>query len=435
MIRTAAAVLLLRESEGRLEVFIARRSPKLRFLGGFWAFPGGVLEKEDADLEACARRELVEETGLALEGKTFDAVGRFLTPPFAPVRYDTVFFSARVGDDARPVVDGGELVDGGWFAPEDACARWREGTMPIAPPVLFVLERLAESGAQDGLRRVGRDGECILAGELPPVRFSPGIEMASLKTPTLPPATTTNTYLVGAEDVWIVDPATPDVDEQERLLARLERRLEDGATLRGVLLTHHHEDHVGAAVAVARRFGLEARGHARTLDRAPDGLPCGAPLEDGDTIELGRAPDGSPDWRLEALFTPGHAQGHLCFRESRYRALLAGDMVSTVSTIVIDPPEGHLSTYLESLTRLADDALGVIYPAHGPPFPFGTKIFRRYLAHRAEREAKLVAALGDGVSADDLDALVARVYDDVAPEVWPLAKRSLVAGLEKLREE
>ncbi|MFG0315822.1 MAG: MBL fold metallo-hydrolase [Planctomycetota bacterium JB042] len=438
MIREAAAVLLLRGARSRsaaeVEVFLARRSPKLRFLGGFWAFPGGVKEAGDEDLVGCARREIEEETGLALAADLLDEVGRFVTPPFAPVRYDTVFFRAHVDDHPHPAHDGEELVDGRFFRPSRACEAWHAGELAIAPPVLFVLECLAAHGLEEGLARVRTEGERFVDGRLPPVRFSPGVMQASLRTPTLPPATTTNTYVVGRDELFVVDPATPHADEQERLFDLLDRRVAEGARLAGVLLTHHHEDHVGAAAATAARYGLEVRAHARTLDRLGGDAPRGAPIEDGETIALGRAPDGTDGWTLSALHTPGHARGHLCFLEDRYGALVAGDMVSTVSTIVIDPPEGHLATYLASLERLrAAPGVRIVFPAHGPPFPFGPKIFARYLAHRAEREEKLVAALRE--RADTAEGLLPRVYDDVAEEVLPIAFRSLLAGLEKLAED
>lgn len=436
MIRESAAVLLLRVEGDEVLVFLARRSPKLRFLGGYWAFPGGVREPSDIDLRTCAQREVEEETQLLIDATTLLEFGRFVTPPFAPVRYDTVFFATHVDSDATPVLDHAELVEGRFVRPRDACAAWREGKMAIAPPVLFVLECLAEGGLDDGLVRVRMEGMRFVDGALPPVRFSPGVMQASLRTPTLPPATTTNTYLVGTDDLWIIDPATPYADEQERLFDLLDQRIASGARPAGVLLTHHHADHVGAAAATAARYGLRVRAHARTLDRLDADVPRGEPLIDGETIPLGRAPDGSDGWELTALFTPGHARGHLCFVENRFGALIAGDMVSTVSTIVIDPPEGHLTTYLESLARLATlgaPEIRTVFPAHGPPFPFGRKIFEKYLAHRAEREAKLVAALDTGVTA--VDALVRTVYDDVVPEAWPLAARSLQAGLDKLVEE
>lgn len=162
-------------------------------------------------------------------------------------------------------------------------------------------------------------------------------------------------------------------------------------------------------------------------------LPFGEDIEDGDTIPLGQAPDGSDGWELEAIFTPGHDRGHLCFSENRYQALVAGDMISTVSSIIIDPPEGHLATYMKSLALLQGREIGTLYPAHGPAVPGGKTVIKHYQRHRAQREAWLLEALGEEPTQPT--ELLPLVYRDVAAELYPMAARSLLAGLIKLSEE
>lgn len=483
MIRTAAAVILHQGRGSDLRVFLAERSPKLRFLGGYHAFPGGVVdgtEREgegsdgaDAALRQCAIRELFEETGVRIGGDpgtspedwvaarralldhersgaagpcpawealrprgaggSLREVCRILTPPFAPVRYDTVFFLAELPAGQQPEVWPGELVSGAFVSPAEAIERWRRGELRIAPPVLILLELIAQVGL-DALPEVaGGLAAGFQAGVLSPVRFSPGVIMASLRSDTIPPAQTTNTYLVGNEVVYVIDPGTPDRAEQDRLLDLLSALQDAGREIGGVLLTHHHPDHVAGLRVIATELDVEVRGHARTLDRLPEGVVAGAPIVDGERIELGKSPDGRDGWSLHAVFTPGHAQGHLCFHEDRYGALIAGDMVSTLSTIVIDPPEGHMATYLESLRRLLERDVSTLYPAHGPPAISGRRVIEHVLKHRAAREQKLLDALG--ADPRPADALLKRVYDDVDAEVLPLAMRSLVAGLQKLGEE
>jgi glyoxylase-like metal-dependent hydrolase (beta-lactamase superfamily II) len=144
-----------------------------------------------------------------------------------------------------------------------------------------------------------------------------------------------------------------------------------------------------------------------------------APLAQGDLL-AGR-------WRVHA--TPGHARDHVAFHDERTGALVAGDMVSTLSTIVVDPPEGDMAAYEASLARLQALSPRALYPGHGPAAPDGTGLLGRYLAHRAEREAKVVAALG---APRRLSDVTARAYDDVPPEVLPVAERSCLAVLLKL---
>ena len=174
-------------------------------------------------------------------------------------------------------------------------------------------------------------------------------------------------------------------------------------------------------------------GHVLTLARLPRAVRDARELKGGERLELGRAPDGSADWGLEVHHTPGHDRGHLVFIEDRYRAALVGDLLSTLSTIVIDPPEGHMATYLDSLRRMTELELGVIYPAHGPAVKDGTRRFQAYLEHRRAREKKLVRALESGLS--EREELLAVVYDDAPEPLRPVARRSLLAGLEKLVED
>jgi glyoxylase-like metal-dependent hydrolase (beta-lactamase superfamily II) len=184
---------------------------------------------------------------------------------------------------------------------------------------------------------------------------------------------------------------------------------------------------------LSRALDLPVRGHALTLARLEPGFRAGAPLDDGDRIELGRSPDGRDGWELAAIHTPGHDRGHLCFRDSRYGTVLVGDMLSTVSTIIVDPPEGHLATYLRSLERLLEEPLTTLYPAHGPAMRDGNRLVKQYLRHRRQREASLVEALRAGGST--VDELLPKVYWDADPRLFPFAARSLLAGLQKLQEE
>jgi glyoxylase-like metal-dependent hydrolase (beta-lactamase superfamily II)/8-oxo-dGTP pyrophosphatase MutT (NUDIX family) len=490
--RTAAALLITRGDGRSLEVFLGERAPELRFFGGYWALPGGTVGDEDrvhadeaAALVACAHRELFEETGLlrhtlpatrtsgdslrdlrqqlltaeqrgragtptpspwpsliagAAPPPPLRELCRIETPPFAPVRYDTVFFhvpleSCTAGTlGPRPDVWPGELVQGRWWLPQQALASWRNGDLMLVPPVVILLEHLAAAEAfEDFAERIAVTTNEYHHGRLHQVRFSPGVVMAPLLTPTLPPATTTNCYVVGHRQLWVVDPGSPHPDEQLRLVRLLEELTRSGATVEGMLVTHHHIDHVGGVNALSRALNLPVRGHPLTLSRLEPGFRAGAALDDGMRVPLGTAPDGSPGWELLALHTPGHDRGHLCFRESRYGTMLVGDMLSTVSTIIVDPPEGHLATYLHSLERLAQSPMTTLYPAHGPAMRDGQKLVTKYLRHRRQRETALLAALQ--ATGRTVEELLPKVYWDADPKLYPFAARSLLAGLQKLQEE
>lgn len=478
--RRSAALVLTRRRGERLEVFLVERSPELRFFGGYWAFPGGVVDEVDrlpgeegdaAALERCALRELFEETGLlpgALEAAIPAArrgdlrqslldletdaadwaefvpaadvaraelrhVTTITTPPFAPVRHETPFLHVELPEGQEPDVWLGELVQGRFFDPAALLADWNAGEYAVAPPVLYLLGLMEGVDLGGFFENARAMGERLANGELHRACFAPGTMIAPLRTPTLPPATTTNCVMIGEERVWIVDPATYERSEQERLFETLDRWRAAGRELCGVLLTHHHHDHVGATRAVAERYDLEVHAHPETFARVDlEGLRT-VPLCDGETRDLGTAPDGTIGWTLTAYETPGHAHGHLVFIDSRYRTGIVGDLVSTLSTIVIDPPEGHMATYIASLERILELGIRVLIPAHGVAQRVGSDVLRYHLRRRAQREAKLVGVLERGPA--ELDELLALVYDDAPEIVQPYARRSLLAGLQKLEEE
>lgn len=246
---------------------------------------------------------------------------------------------------------------------------------------------------------------------------APGIRVLALRTPTLPPATHTNVYLVGpqAGPVAVVDPGSPYPDQ----LAKLNQVLAETPPA-AILLTHHHGDHVGGAMALAARWSVPIAAHAATARRLAGRVEVTQLLDDGDVA-----------YGATALHTPGHAEGHLCFAVGD--AIIVGDMVAGIGTILVDPGEGDMAMYLASLERLRARPERTLLPAHGPMIPDGHAKLTEYLSHRQLREAKVLAALrGEPRS---LAELVAEVYSDTPRALWPLAERSLLAHLVKLARE
>jgi endoribonuclease LACTB2 len=257
---------------------------------------------------------------------------------------------------------------------------------------------------------------------------APWIRVVPLRTPTLPPATRTNCYIIGdAARVVVIDPATPYADEQARLDAYVAAH---GIRIEQIVLTHHHVDHVGDAARLATKHGAPVLAHAETASRVAGRVPVARTIADGERFDFG--PDG-----LRAVFTPGHAPGHLAFVDAAAHAIVAGDMVASVGTIIVEPGDaGDMRQYLDSLRLLrreVDGGATRLLPAHGPPIVDGAARLDFYVAHRLEREARVAAALGD--APQTVEALVPPAYPDVPAALYPLAARSLLAHLYKLEYE
>lgn len=479
----ASTLLLLRPGPAGVELALAKRNPKLPFLGGFWVFPGGSCE--EGELEgAAAVRELFEETGVLLgEGAGPEQVrqarielirgqattwegswseraanlvpcGLWLTPPFSARRYRTRFFLAWAPSDAElipPPLEadprGQELLETVWIRPQDALARWAEDEWLLAPPTRVTLEALAKR--LEEVVEPSDPDQAWLASVAPAIAashpsdaewlgwidFRPGIRLLPVRTPTLPPATHTNCLVVGdGSEVVVIDPASPYPDEQERLAGLLDELAASGQRVREILLTHHHPDHVGGATALAERLGVPIAAHRRTREILAGQVEVTREIEDGEVIELPADRPGARARRLRCVLTEGHADGHLVYLEEETGCVIAGDMVAGYGTILIDPPEGRMLDYLASLRRLADLEATLLYPSHGPPIGDPRAYAEHYIAHRLGREAKIVAALEE-LGSSDLEGLVPLAYADKPPVVYPLAKRAAWAHLLKLEAE
>ena len=166
-----------------------------------------------------------------------------------------------------------------------------------------------------------------------------------LQSPTLPPAKHTNAYLVGDKSFIVVDPATYEESERTKLAHLIDTRLDTGAELEAIVLTHHHADHYGAAEWLRERYNRPIMAHPVTQDLLRGKVHVERTVNEADDIDLGKDRFGRP-FALKVYFTPGHAPGHIVLADSRpnSHAMIVGDMVAAVGTIIVDPDEGDMMT-------------------------------------------------------------------------------------------
>jgi glyoxylase-like metal-dependent hydrolase (beta-lactamase superfamily II) len=218
----------------------------------------------------------------------------------------------------------------------------------------------------------------------------------------------TNTWLVGHDPCWVIDPGPLLDDHLEAVLAAAAPR----GGIAGIALTHHHGDHADAADELARRAG---------------DAPIYAARHAGARV----VGDGTVVGPLQVLAVPGHASDHLCFAFGT--ACFTGDAVLGEGSVFIAPDPGALRGYLAGLERLRARGFAVLLPGHGPPVTDADARLAGYVAHRLERERRLVAALEAG--ARSTDALLDAAWDDVPEQLRPAATVTLSAHLDKLEEE
>jgi glyoxylase-like metal-dependent hydrolase (beta-lactamase superfamily II) len=227
----------------------------------------------------------------------------------------------------------------------------------------------------------------------------------------------TNSYVVGDDEVVVIDPGPDDKGH----LAALVREIA-GRTVRAVAVTHHHSDHAPGARALADqvRAPVVGYGHAQ--------LEVDVQALEGMVLTAG-------SWRLVAWFTPGHASDHVCFLEPSRGWLFTGDHLMQGSTVTIFPPDGDLTAYLENVARVRDDhQLLRLAPGHGRVLAPPQAAAAAVLEHRAQRAAIVLQALrdhGPGSAA----ALVPYAYADVGPERTVVATATCWAHLLGLEDD
>jgi glyoxylase-like metal-dependent hydrolase (beta-lactamase superfamily II) len=251
--------------------------------------------------------------------------------------------------------------------------------------------------------------------------LSPMVRRIVAHNPGMMTGPGTNTYLVGIDEIAVIDPGPGDAAHLDAIAGC------GGDRIRWILLTHTHEDHSPGAVGLKKRTGAEILAFGPGEGRGKVRLD--GTLADGAVIE-------ATEFHLTALHTPGHASNHLCYLLNEERTLFTGDHIMQGSTVVIGPPDGDMAAYLASLERLKTirPRLKAIAPGHGHVIEDPMAVVDEYIEHRLAREKQVLDVLRRR-GTTTVAQIVEDVYTDVAPELHPVAQKSVWAHLRKLADE
>ena len=464
------AIAAIRESFEELGILLARHAD------------GRMADARD--IAAIDRRQPLAAQcgarGLRLAADSVYLLAHWTADRDLPRRFDVPFLVARMPEGQEPVADETEQFEPVWVRPADALARHAAGQFFMIFPTIRTLQRLAlfastqavldaladekplwvscpragtlagqearymEGDAPFGeLALVCPDGQIVHALDWQtdrPVPLLRNVLRLTAPNPGVMTGPGTNSYLVGdpATGYIAIDPGPADAEHLDRLWRAA------GGDIRMIVCTHSHPDHSPGAAplqAMCTRagrsappiLGLPSAPTARAASAfTPDRL-----LQNNELLALeGQAPEGKITHTLQVIHTPGHAANHLCLLLVEDALLFSGDHILNGSTTVVDPPDGNMADYLDSLDKLdaACAAHGVefILPAHGYVLGDARGAIARLKAHRLAREAKVLAAM-QALPQGSVDDWVRQAYDDVPERMWPVAQRSLLAHVERIR--
>ncbi len=434
------------------------------------------LDASDAEKLAALRLELAENKlsfAQLLQREQLRAAtdqliyySHWITTPGRPRRYDTRFFIAPAPAEQIAMHDNSETVAHLWVRPNAALELFKQGEIDLMFPTIKTLESLVQfarvedllahartkpeiaattphvSTARDGSIRmlIQSDYAYAEAQKLDPenkgttksdidpghpVQLAKDVWRLTAPNPGVMTGPGTNTYLLGSPQtgVAVIDPG-PDLSEHIEAIIRYA----PGA-IKWILTTHTHRDHSPAsnklkALTGATVFGMAAPPHAnQDQEFTPDVIPAHDQI-----LELAGI-------RLRAIHTPGHASNHLCYLHESEKILFTGDHLMQGSTVVINPPDGDMYAYLQSLEMLKQLDVDYLAPGHGFLMGHPEHAIDRLVLHRLARENKIIAAIQSSDSPQTIDALVAQAYQDTPVQRHALAARSLLAHLYKLKKE
>ena len=474
-LRITEAVAGIRESFEELGILLARHADDGRCAD---ANDIAAIQRDQPFVAQCAAR------GLRLTADVMHVMAHWTADRTSPKRFSVPFLVARMPEGQEPVADESEQFEPVWVRPADALALHKEGKFFMIFPTIRTLDYLTRytrvdellevisrdeeplwnccprSGLVNGketrfmdhdapfgeLALVTPDGQILHSLDWQSERAVPLLKNVQRLTAPNPGVMTgpgTNSYLVGdpATGYIAIDPGPADPQHLEKLWRAA------GGDIRQIVCTHSHPDHSPGAKPLQQMVAAHGKPQPDILglpsaetSRVDSQFQPDRALEDGELLQLSgtapSSPEGTVTHTLQVIHTPGHAANHLCLLLQEDGLLFSGDHILNGSTTVVSPPDGNMNDYLDSLDKLdahcEQYAAEFILPAHGYVIEKARSAIAKLKAHRLAREAKVLKAMQrkpDG----SVEDWVRIAYDDVPERIWPVAARSLLAHVERIR--
>jgi recombination protein RecT len=467
------AIAAIRESFEELGVLLARHPD------GRWADADDIaaLDRHAPFAAQCQAR------GLQLAADGVFTLARWITDRDLPKRFDVPFLVARMPEGQTPVADEAEQFEPQWVRPQEALDRHAAGGFFMIFPTIRTLQRLAQFKRVDDVLAACAVSEAplwtscpragLLAGkearymedEMPfgelalvcpdgqiahaldwqserPVQLLKNVQRLTAPNPGVMTGPGTNSYLVGdpATGYIAIDPGPADAEHLERLWRAA------GGDIRMIVCTHSHPDHSPGAAPLQQMCQRAGRAAPPILGlpsaptaRADSQFTPDRSLSNDEQLTLtGKGLEGEITHTLQVVHTPGHAANHVCLLLREDGLLFSGDHILNGSTTIINPPDGNMADYLDALDRLdqlcAEHGVEFILPAHGHVLGEARAAIAQLKGHRLAREAKVIAAM-QALPEGTVEQWVELAYADVPPRMWPLAQRSLIAHVERIRAQ
>lgn len=424
------------------EIFAIQRQNYLKAFPGYWAPPGGKVEKDDENffldheltrgldprLFGAAVREGQEELGIDLREEIrsgrierVDFLGLAVTPDFNPYRFATNFFRFHFREKVDFTVDTNEARLFHWIDCRKLLAEYEAGKILAVPPVIRLIECL---GKNPDLRSIPDLAfEYDKSKHVPYIENLKGIVQIMPLSHTLPPAARTNAFLIGG---ILLDPSPKSDEEYERFKNTL-----SSFTFNQVLITHHHPDHHERGMKLAAEFDVPVLLSQDTFDRLSRKIPG---YFDEVKTKIVKEGDVVTKWLGHDVLVyevPGHDRGQIALASRDMSWFIAGDLFQGVGTVVIGDEEGDMAEYFQTLEKVIALSPKVIFPSHGIGLG-GVNVLQNTLDHRRTRENQILVMSQEGKSIDEMLAII---YEGVDQRLWPYARKNIEKHLLKLKQD